>query len=129
MNNSQGTAIYSKMSNENSVASANRHELINLLLSGAGDNIAKAIQKIQEDNTEAKCQYLSKAFNIIDGLRLALDIEKGGEIATNLDQLYEYMQNQIIDANLKNTREPLDEVKSLLKTIQSGWQGISEFAS
>lgn len=124
MNNAQGSAIYSQMNNENNVATADRHKLIDLLLSGATDNLTKSKQALIKNDIEAKCQHLSKAFNILDGLRLALDNEKGGEIANNLDQLYEYMQNQIIEANLRNQQEQIDEVMNLLKTIQSGWQGI-----
>lgn len=129
MNNAQGSAIYTQMNNENNVATADRHKLIDLLLSGARDNLTQSKQAMIKDDTEAKCLHLSKAFNILDGLRLALDNDKGGDIANNLDQLYEYMQNQIIEANLKNSQEPIDEVMNLLKTIQSGWQGIGEQVS
>lgn len=126
MHKLQGTEFYSQMSKENNVATADRHELIDLLLTGAKDNLNQAVVNIEANHTEQKCQHLSKAFNILDGLRLSLNLEEGGEIAANLDQLYEYMQNQIIDANLNNTKEPLQEVNKLLQTIQSGWQNIKQ---
>lgn len=120
----QGREIYSQITRENQVASANRHQLIDLLLTGAKDNLNQAVIDIQDNHVQEKCQHLSKAFNIIDGLRLSLDFEKGGEIADNLDQLYEYMQNLIIESNLKNIKAPLEEVDNLLTTLQSGWQNI-----
>lgn len=124
----QGTEIYAQITRENQVASANRHQLIDLLLTGAKDNLSQAVIDIQDNHVQEKCQHLSKAFNIIDGLRLSLDFEKGGEIADNLDQLYEYMQNLIIESNLKNNEAPLEEVENLLTTLQSGWQNIENKA-
>jgi flagellar protein FliS len=62
--------------------------------------------------------------NIIQGLRTSLDAEKGGDIAANLDSLYEYMGRRLLEANMNNDTAILDEVNTLLSEIKLGWDGI-----
>jgi len=45
----------------------------------------------------------------------------GGSLAANLDDLYDYMARQLINANLQNKVETLDEVSGLLREIRSAW--------
>jgi flagellar protein FliS len=59
--------------------------------------------------------------SIIDELRCSLDLAKGGAIAANLDDLYDYMCRQLVKANLNNRIETLDEVAHLLGEIRSAW--------
>jgi len=57
-------------------------------------------------------------------LREALDLQQGGEVAANLDSLYEYMVSRLVEANVKNEAEPLDEVAGLLRNVKAGWDAI-----
>jgi flagellar protein FliS len=57
-----------------------------------------------------------------------LDKSRGGEIAQNLEALYLYMQERLLQANLHNQVEPLDEVASLLREIKTAWDAIGEQA-
>ena len=71
-----------------------------------------------------KCENIDWSIAIIGGLRGSLNLDEGGEIATNLDALYEYMCGQLALANVRNETELLDEVVSLLSEIKAGWDGI-----
>ena len=73
-----------------------------------------------------KGEQISKAISIVQGLQSSLDFEVGGELAKNLDDLYEHMQGQLLAANVNNESEKLDEVSDLLATIKNGWDGISD---
>ena len=78
-------------------------------------------------NIAGKGQSISKAISIIEnGLRASLDKKAGGSIAGNLDGLYEYMCNRLIQANLKNQPEMLDEIHGLLKDLKQAWESIGE---
>jgi len=55
-------------------------------------------------------------------LNLALDMEKGGEIAKNLRALYNYMYRTLVEANIKKDKKMLDDVKSLLEDLLSTWR-------
>ncbi len=59
------------------------------------------------------------------GLRESLDQQNGGEIAANLDRLYEYMVARLVEANIGNDVALIDEVAGLLRNVKSGWDAIS----
>ena len=66
---------------------------------------------------------LSKAINIItNGLRAGLNHEAGGEIAANLDDLYDYMTRRLLQANLHNDIDAIEEVERLLTNIADAWK-------
>jgi len=63
---------------------------------------------------------------IQDGLQLSLDVKAGGVIGQNLNDLYDYMCNRLLIANLKNADEPLEEVGHLLGELKSAWEEIGK---
>ena len=68
---------------------------------------------------------ISKAISIIDeGLRPALDLEAGGEIAANLMALYQYLANRLLYANLKGHAQSLDQVAHLLTELKTAWETL-----
>jgi flagellar protein FliS len=121
LNPNQALASYQQMGAYGQVEEANGHELIRLLLETLSVRITEAKTCIQEDDIGEKITRLTKALNILDGLRMSLNIEKGGEIASNLDDLYDYMQRQLIQANAHNNISILDEVKGLVEEIKGAW--------
>jgi flagellar protein FliS len=54
----------------------------------------------------------------------SLNLEQGGEIAKNLQRLYSYMFNELIDANLNKDAKRVEHVLHLLRELRVGWQGI-----
>lgn len=103
------------------VETASPHKLISMLLDGALGALAKAKGSIERDNIEERTQNLNKASEIIIGLKGSLDLEKGGEIAANLDGLYDYMLRSIMAANRQNDIEKVQEVMNLMLEIKQGW--------
>ena len=117
----QALASYQEMGAYGQVEQANGHELIRLLLETLSVRINEAKSCIQQGDISEKITRLTKALNILDGLRMSLNIEEGGEIAANLDDLYDYMQRQLVQANAHNDIDILDEVKGLVEEIKSAW--------
>ena len=120
---------YSDVHAQASVTDASPHHLVQLLLDGALDSIAMAKGHMQRGEVAAKGSALGKAISIMDGLRASLDHEQGGEIAQNLDGLYEYAELRLLQANLNNDPVRLDEVAKLLGEIRSAWQAIAPVAN
>ncbi len=107
------------------VLGASPHELIRILLSKAIESTEAAKVHMLNGDISAKGQAIDLALAIIaDGLRSSLNMEDGGEIAENLDALYEYMARQLLKGHAENSPDILDEVGSLLKNIKEGWEGI-----
>jgi flagellar protein FliS len=126
MNNPYQTAMdqYEAISLETKVDTASQHELINMLLQGARTHIATAQGNIQRHQLKEKGEHLGRAITIIDGLKACLNHNQGGEIAENLDKLYDYIQQNILKASLHKDAELLAHVNILLANIHQAWQAI-----
>lgn len=108
------------------VEGASPHRLIQMLVDGALEKIRVAKGLMERRDIAEKVRHINWALSIIDGLQQSLDIEKGGEVAQNLDALYDYMQRRLILANMENDTRILDEVASLLAEIKTAWDAIPE---
>jgi flagellar protein FliS len=115
---------YSRGAVESEVDYASPHRIIQMLMEGALSKIATAKGCIVRNDITEKGRQITWAMNIIGGLRSSLDAEKGGEIAANLESLYEYMGRRLLDANMNNDTVALDEVSTLLLEIKEGWDNI-----
>ncbi|MBI5892982.1 MAG: flagellar export chaperone FliS [Deltaproteobacteria bacterium] len=107
------------------VMTADRVKLIVLLYEGVikFNNFAK--NAIKTKNIQDRNKYINKSMAIISELLNALNKEAGGEIAANLEKLYYYMLEQMIQANSKNDIEPLNIVNKLAAEVKLGWEGIA----
>jgi len=115
---------YTRVGVASGVAAADPHRLIQMLMDGAQEKIAVAKGYMERGDIARKGGHISWAISIIDGLRASLDVEKGGEIAQNLDDLYDYMTRRLARANIENNPDLLDEVASLLRSIKSAWDEL-----
>ena len=106
-------------------ASGDRLQMIQRMLDGAMDRIASARGHVARQETAAKGEAIGKAIGIIDGLRTALDKDRGGKIAQNLDALYDYMMRRLVEANLRDDDTRLEEVAGLLDEIRTAWSTIA----
>lgn len=122
----RGANAYAKVGVETGVIAASPHKLIVMLFEGAQIALNNALQYMAAGNIEEKGKAISKAIAIINsGLRASLDIRAGGEVAANLDALYEYMGNTLLKANLENKPELIQEVLTLLLDIKGAWDDIT----
>ena len=99
------------------------YKIIQLLLQGCLDKIIKAKVHIKANNVAEKGNSISSAITIISGLQASLDLSQG-EIAENLNNLYDYCKAKLLKANLDSDPEALNEVGQIISTIKSGWDGI-----
>ncbi len=117
---------YNKVSVSSGVESASPHRLIQMLMVGALEKINTAKGHMERGEVSPKGGNISWAISIIDGLRASLDLNTGGEIAQNLDDLYDYMTRRLARANVEDDADILDEVASLLRSIKAAWDEVPE---
>lgn len=124
--NSRSAAhAYANVGLETGVVAASPHQLIIMLYEGAELAVRMAIRHMAEGDLGKKSAAISKASAIIlDGLRAALDPDQGGDIAQQLDALYDYMNKRLMLAHLNNQTAPLEEVLGLLRELHAAWQQI-----
>jgi flagellar protein FliS len=121
----RGVNAYAKVGIESNIGSASPHALVIMLYDGAMTAIMKGLANMRLGNIAEKGKAISHAITIIDnGLRASLDREAGGQIATSLDSLYDYMSRQLLIANLQNKPEILEEVHRLLGDLRGAWNSI-----
>ncbi|KTC98073.1 flagellar export chaperone FliS [Legionella erythra] len=117
---------YKSIELQTRIESASPHQLIDLLLQGARSHIATAQGNIQRNQISEKGEHIGKAISIIEGLKTSLNHEKGGELANNLDKLYDYVQQILLKANIDNNVELLTQSNLLLAEIHEAWQQIKK---
>ncbi|MEO5696566.1 MAG: flagellar export chaperone FliS [Burkholderiaceae bacterium] len=109
-----------------SLDGASPHKLVSLLYSALATQVATARGALSRRDIPAKARAISHAARIVDeGLRMPLDLAQGGAIAANLADLYEYLIQQLTQANLKSDDATLAECARLIETLREGWDGIA----
>ena len=105
-------------------AYADPHRLIQMLMEGALARISAAKGAMSAGDIGRKATEITKAIAIIDGLLGSLDMEKGGELAENLEGLYEYVQRRLLESNANNDAAGLEEAASLISEVKGAWDAI-----
>lgn len=127
---SRGAGAYARVGVESGVMSASPHQLIVMLFDGALSSIRAARLHLSEGNVQEKGKAISKALDIVNnGLHAALDAERGGEVATRLASLYDYIARLLLAANLHNDDKSLEQAAQLLEDIGSAWREIAPQAT
>jgi len=97
-------------------------ELIVMLYRGATRFVSQGIEGIETHNLEMAHSYLIKAQAVVNGLMESLDVERGGDVGRNLEQLYEFMNRRLVEANLRKDAAPAREVERLLRDLLPVWE-------
>ncbi len=122
-------SAYASVGLETGVVAASPHQLIVMLYEGAEVAVRMAIRHTQEGDKAKKSVAVSKACSIItEGLRAALDLQQGGEIAQRLDALYDYMNQRLMLTHVNSDIAPLEEVLGLLQELHGAWTQIAPAA-
>jgi flagellar secretion chaperone FliS len=117
--NTMGYEAYRKTQ----IQTADQGTLILLCYDGAVNFLRKGKKAIEENNTEDRSTFLNKAQNVIWELINSLNFD-AGEIAHNLESIYNYMIRRIIEADYHNNVEAIDEVIHYLQELKESWEKI-----
>ena len=109
---------------ENRILAADPVELIQILYEHALIEVRNARSCQQEGDIAGRTKAVTKALAVLGELESSLNHEAGGSLSQNLARLYQYMRRRLLEASMKQQTGPLDEVESLLKTIEEGWSAM-----
>lgn len=121
---SVATKHYKAVGAQAAIQDASPHRLIEILFSALLDRLAQAKGAMRHGDRHSKGLALGRAASIIAALRGAV-IEDGGELANNLDALYEYLERRVLEANLRNDQGIVEECSDLVGPIAQAWGEIN----
>ncbi len=107
------------------VLAADPVTLVAMLYDKAVLSLKAAVQAIHKDEIEVRWKNSHRAREIINHLFMTLDLEKGGEIASNLEALYAYMLQRLLDVDVKNDPRAAEEVIELLEPLRASWSELA----
>ncbi len=122
MASNYGANQYKQMS----VLTASRGKILLLLYEAAIQNVKKATFYLDKKDLAQKGVHIVKTHDIINELTNSLNFEMGGDIARELERLYNFMTEQLVKANLENSKAALESVRKNLETLYSGWKTAVE---
>ncbi|HCN46463.1 MAG TPA: flagellar export chaperone FliS [Pseudomonas sp.] len=122
---SQDASAYARVGLESGILAASPHQRISMLFDHYQAAIRMARLQMQAGNIAEKGKAITRAVNIVSqGLRGSLDLEQGGEMARQLDDLYDFVVRLLLRAHLENDEASLNSAAELLGPIASAWNAI-----
>lgn len=122
-----GTNAYASAGNaykSNEVLTAPKKKLVVMLYDGAIKNLKLAKLAIAEKNIEKTNNAIIKTQNILAEFMSTLNFDDGGEIASSLMSLYQYMYDRTIRANIDKDSGIIDEIIGMLEELRDTWSRI-----
>lgn len=116
---------YKETGTSTAIIDATPYQLTALLFKALLDKLAIAEGAISRGDVLARCDAISKATNIVMELKSTLDLENGGDVANELDRLYEFSISELLDANSQKSIEKIRSVRAVISQINEAWIQIS----
>ena len=104
-------------------------ELVVMLYDGAIRFVKQAKDAHDRGDVRSRSTNISRVLAIVSELQSTLDVEKGLDIAHELDRLYHYITGRLLDVTTKRDAAALDEILGLLGTLRDGWAAASGAAA
>lgn len=111
---------------EMEIKTATPEMVIVKLYEGALRFIRSARTHQEAGQVAGRATAIAKTLAIVNELQHSLNLKEGGEIAANLDSLYFYVTDRLLEANVRGTVQPLDEASGVLSTLNEAWVEISK---
>lgn len=111
-----------RMYRESAVRGASPIGLIVILYEEIVRSIRKAKRAFDAGDIEARGRALTHAIEVIGYLQSILNFEKGGDVARNLSDFYNFMRGKIFQTHIKPTHEDLETMANEFAKLANAWQ-------
>lgn len=110
-----------KQYQQTQVSTSSPEKILLMLYDGAINFSRIAQEKAANGDKSERGKYVSKAQAIVAELMNTLDHETGGVIAARLEQLYLYIINEYVQANVNNSVSSLGNTIKILSMLRDTW--------
>lgn len=110
---------------EETILNADPIDLIRLLYQKAIACVQDAREHLRRKRIAQRVAAINRAYAVLAELIASLRAEAAPEISNQLRNLYFYIQQRLLEANVQQTETPLDEVLGLLTTLDEAWAGAA----
>ena len=107
------------------ISTSNKLELVILCYDKSIQFLKQAKDYLLKKEYELKSEKLAKVIDIIGELKCSLNFDHGGDLAKNLDAIYTYLTNRLVEGDLNKDSVVFDEAVNILEELREAWQGIS----
>lgn len=106
-----------------SLETSDPYQIVNMLFNGLLTSVGDARTALSRGDVATKCAQLTRAVRLIEeGLKPGLDLQHGGDLAANLDDLYGYCVVRLTQANLRNDDAAMADVVRVIEPLAQGWK-------
>jgi flagellar protein FliS len=124
--NASPATLYAEVGRRSQIDGASPHKLIELLLLNAVKHLKIARECFDDGEVELRGKSIAKVTEIVAYLRISLDLEKGGDIAVNLHDIYLYIEEQLVGAHADGDLQVVDHVRAILSDLLDTWLEIKD---
>ena len=117
---------YFKQYKHNNIETASPERILIMLYDGALRFIRQARQGMKDQELKPKLEGISRSIDILNELSNTLDFDKGGEVASNLQRIYDFMVFHLGNANLQKKIEPVKEVHDMMVELREAWESAAD---
>ena len=117
---------YSEYHN-NSISTSSQGKLIVMMYEGAIRFITQAITCMEKKDISGQGNRIQKAYDIVNELSLALNMDEGAEVSLKLHTLYQFILKQLTLANIKSDPKALASALEILSTLKEGWDQVLDY--
>lgn len=118
--NTYGTGQY----RQTQVSTVDKGRLIVLLYEGAIKFLRDAVSAQERGDIPAKANFINRALDIISELSQSLNMQDGGDIATNLKRIYVFWTDHLLKAKVSRDVKPMEDVIEMMSSLIEAWQTV-----
>lgn len=107
------------------IMTASPARLVAMLFDRAIASLNDAIEAIKAGDIERRWNSNRQAIEVVAHLAMTLNMEKGGQIAQNLDQLYRFVLSLLPQIDLRNDVKPAEDAIRILEPLRVSWHELS----
>ncbi len=111
---------------EMEIRTATPEMIVVKLYEGAIRFVRQAKRAQESGKVPARASAIAKALAIVNELQQSLNLDQGGEIASNLDALYFFVTDRLLEANVRGSLQPLADAEDILVTLNEAWVEIAQ---